>query len=120
MSALRIKNCRLREKSMLKEETFTAGNDDWAFHAHARGIHRPASGTRCDLRRGCADGAALPAQPTVQQGFACHGSLKKAGLGYVHLPGLGGLRHAKRDSLNAGLAKCLLSRLCGLHADAGI
>ena len=28
--------------------------------------------------------------------------LKKAGLGYVHLPGLGGLRHAKRDSLNVG------------------
>jgi uncharacterized protein (DUF488 family) len=28
------------------------------------------------------------------------GSLKKAGLGYVHLPGLGGLRHAKRDSPN--------------------
>ena len=30
------------------------------------------------------------------------GSLKKSGLGYVHLPGLGGLRHAKRDSINAG------------------
>ena len=29
-------------------------------------------------------------------------ALKKAGLGYVHLPGLGGLRHAKRDSLNVG------------------
>ena len=29
-------------------------------------------------------------------------ALKEAGLGYVHLPGLGGLRHAKRDSLNAG------------------
>ena len=28
--------------------------------------------------------------------------LKKAGLGYVHLPGLGGLRHAKRDSINMG------------------
>jgi uncharacterized protein (DUF488 family) len=28
--------------------------------------------------------------------------LKNAGLGYVHLPGLGGLRHAKRDSLNVG------------------
>jgi uncharacterized protein (DUF488 family) len=30
------------------------------------------------------------------------GSLKKAGLGYVHMPGLGGLRHARRDSLNLG------------------
>ena len=29
-------------------------------------------------------------------------ALKKVGLGYVHLPGLGGLRHAKRDSLNVG------------------
>jgi uncharacterized protein (DUF488 family) len=30
------------------------------------------------------------------------GALKKAGLGYVHLPGLGGLRHARHDSLNVG------------------
>jgi uncharacterized protein (DUF488 family) len=29
-------------------------------------------------------------------------ALKQAGLGYVHLPGLGGLRHAKGDSLNVG------------------
>jgi uncharacterized protein (DUF488 family) len=29
-------------------------------------------------------------------------SLKKAGIGYTHLPGLGGLRHAKHDSVNAG------------------
>ena len=29
-------------------------------------------------------------------------SLKKAGLRYVHMPGLGGLRHAKRDSSNMG------------------
>ena len=28
--------------------------------------------------------------------------LKKAGLGYIHLPGLGGLRHAKLTSLNVG------------------
>ncbi len=28
--------------------------------------------------------------------------LKKVDLGYVHLPGLGGLRHAKLDSLNMG------------------
>jgi uncharacterized protein (DUF488 family) len=28
--------------------------------------------------------------------------LKKAGLGYVHMPGLGGLRHAKGDSPNTG------------------
>jgi len=29
-------------------------------------------------------------------------ALKKAGLGYIHMPGLGGLRHAKRDSINMG------------------
>jgi uncharacterized protein (DUF488 family) len=29
-------------------------------------------------------------------------SLKKAGIGYVHMPGLGGLRHAKPDSVNVG------------------
>lgn len=29
-------------------------------------------------------------------------SIKKAGVGYVHMPGLGGLRHAKRDSPNGG------------------
>jgi uncharacterized protein (DUF488 family) len=30
------------------------------------------------------------------------GSLKKVGLGYVHMPGLGGLRRAMRDSPNGG------------------
>lgn len=30
------------------------------------------------------------------------GSLKKVGVGYIHAPGLGGLRHAKRDSPNMG------------------
>ena len=29
-------------------------------------------------------------------------ALKKAGLGYVHWPGLGGLRHARPDSVNLG------------------
>src|SRR6476620_7385989 len=29
-------------------------------------------------------------------------ALKKVGLGYVHLPGLGGLRHAKRGALKVG------------------
>jgi uncharacterized protein (DUF488 family) len=29
-------------------------------------------------------------------------SLKEAGIGYIHLPGLGGLRHAKHNSANAG------------------
>src|SRR5512143_1377991 len=29
-------------------------------------------------------------------------SLKASGIGYLHMPGLGGLRHAKKDSLNQG------------------
>ena len=29
-------------------------------------------------------------------------SLSKAGIGYVHMPGLGGLRHARPDSINRG------------------
>ena len=29
-------------------------------------------------------------------------SLQEAGIGYVHMPGLGGLRHAKSDSVNIG------------------
>src|SRR5678809_1452210 len=29
-------------------------------------------------------------------------SLKRAGLGYIHMPELGGLRYAKRDSINMG------------------
>jgi uncharacterized protein (DUF488 family) len=29
-------------------------------------------------------------------------SLKKVGIGYVHMPGLGGLRHAQHDSINMG------------------
>jgi len=44
--------------------TFAHHADAWAFHTHARGIHRSASGTWRDSRRGCADGAAVPAQPT--------------------------------------------------------
>jgi hypothetical protein len=46
--------------------------------------------------------------------------LKKFGLKYVHMPGLGGLRHARRDSPNGGWRKWLLSRLCGLHANARV
>jgi len=30
------------------------------------------------------------------------GSLRKVGINYLHMPGLGGLRHAKRDSINVG------------------
>jgi len=35
-------------------------------------------------------------------GDSLPGSLKKAGIRYRHMPGLGGLRHARRDSINSG------------------
>jgi uncharacterized protein (DUF488 family) len=43
----------------------------------------------------------VPAQPSVQSGFAAW-LIEEAGLDYVHLPGLGGLRHARRGSINVG------------------
>ena len=36
------------------------------------------------------------------EGDALKRSLEEAGIGYVHLKGLGGLRHARRDSVNLG------------------
>ena len=44
-------------------------------------------------------------------------ALHRARIHYRHMPGLGGLRRARRDSTNTGVAECQLSRLCGLHAD---
>ena len=89
------------------------------FHAHARGIHQPASGPRCHSRRGCADGAALPAQPTVQQNFAA-GLIEESRLGLRSHAGTGRAASCETRFDQHGLAKCFLSRLCGLHADAGI
>jgi hypothetical protein len=53
------------------------------------------------LCRGCADGAAIPAQPGIQQGFAAK-LIEESRLGLLHLPGLGGLRRARPDSVNLG------------------
>jgi len=36
------------------------------------------------------------------EGDALERSLKEAGIGYVHLKGLGGLRHPRKDSVNLG------------------
>lgn len=63
--------------------------------------YRPASGTRCHARGERAHGAVLVAQSAVQQNVAAR-IIEKAGLEYVHMPGLGGLRHAQRDSINTG------------------
>lgn len=39
--------------------------------------------------------------PQFEKDALC-AALQAAGIGYVHLPGLGGLRHARRDSPNTG------------------
>jgi uncharacterized protein (DUF488 family) len=44
----------------------------------------------------------MPAHCRTHNKTSLPESLKKAGLGYVHMPGLGGLRHAARDSINMG------------------
>jgi uncharacterized protein (DUF488 family) len=44
-------------------------------------------------------------------------ALRASNIDYRHLPGLGGLRHARKDSINGGLAKRIVSRLCGLYAN---
>jgi uncharacterized protein (DUF488 family) len=43
-------------------------------------------------------------------------SLAAEGINYTHMPGLGGLRHARADS-RTGMAQRLFSRFRGLHAD---
>ncbi len=119
MSALRIKNCRLRREKHAKGRTFAAGNDDWSFHTHARGIHRPASGTRGNLRRGCAHGAAFPAQSAVRQGFLAP-IVKESRLGICSHAGTRRPASCEARFAQRGLAKCLLSRLCRLHANARV
>jgi Uncharacterized conserved protein len=101
MSALRIKNCRLREKSMPKEEpsplVMTIGHSTHTLEEFIRLLQ--AHGATCVV-----DVRTVPRSRHNPQfnKASLPRSLKKAGLGYVHLPGLGGLRHAKRDSLNVG------------------
>src|SRR5579859_2598821 len=57
----KYENLWARRKKEAKTRTFAHRVDGRAFHTHSRGIHRSASGTRCDSRRGCADGATFPA-----------------------------------------------------------
>jgi len=47
-------------------------------------------------------------------------SLKRAGVRYVHMPGLGGLRHAKRDSLNLGWRNASFRGYADYMQDSGI
>ena len=47
-------------------------------------------------------------------------ALHRARIHYRHMPGLGGLRRARTDSIEHGVAKCQLPRLCRLHADVDV
>jgi hypothetical protein len=101
MSALRIKNCRLREKSRPKEESsplvMTIGHSTHTIEEFIRLLQ--AHGATCVV-----DVRTVPRSRHNPQfnKASLPRSLKKAGLGYVHMPGLGGLRHARRDSVNLG------------------
>jgi uncharacterized protein (DUF488 family) len=101
MSALRIKNCRLREKSRPKEEpsplVMTIGHSTRTLEEFIRLLQ--AHGATCVV-----DVRTVPRSRHNPQfnKASLPRSLKKAGLGYVHMPGLGGLRHARRDSVNLG------------------
>jgi uncharacterized protein (DUF488 family) len=101
MSALRIKNCRLHEKSMPKEEpsplVMTIGHSTHTLEEFIRLLQ--AHGGTCVV-----DVRTVPRSRHNPQfnKTSLPRSLKKAGWGYVHLPGLGGLRHARRDSANLG------------------
>ena len=102
MKALRItKTADCLEKSIPKEEpsplVMTIGHSTHTLEEFIRLLQ--AHGATCvvDVRTVSRSGhnpqfnkASLPR------------SLKKAGLGYVHAAGLGGLRHTKRDSPNVG------------------
>src|ERR1039457_4422520 len=102
MSALRIKKTAdCVEKSMPKEEpsplVMTIGHSTRTLEEFIRLLQTHGATCVVDVRT-------VPRSRHNPQfnKTSLPRSLKKAGLGYVHLPGLGGLRHAKRDSLNMG------------------
>ena len=47
-------------------------------------------------------------------------SLAAAGIGYLHMKDLGGLRHPARDSINTGWRNASFRGFCRLHANARI
>ena len=101
MSALRIKNANCVKRNRLNEElsplVMTIGHSTHTLDEFIGLLQ--AHGATC-----VADVRTVPRSRHNPQfnKISLPRSLKKAGLSYVHLPGLGGLRHAKSDSLNAG------------------
>jgi uncharacterized protein (DUF488 family) len=102
MSALRIKKTADRvEKSAPKEESsplvMTIGHSTRTLEEFIRLLQTHGATCVVDVRT-------VPRSRHNPQfnKTSLPRSLKKAGLGYVHMPGLGGLRHVKRDSPNVG------------------
>jgi uncharacterized protein (DUF488 family) len=102
MSALRIKKIADGvEKSMPKKEplplVMTIGHSTHTLEEFIRLLQ--AHGATCVV-----DVRTVPGSRHNPQfnKTSLPRSLKEVGLGYVHMPGLGGLRHAERDSLNGG------------------
>ena len=102
MKALRItKTADCLEKSMPKEEpsplVMTIGHSTHTLEEFIRLLQ--AHGATCVV-----DVRTVPRSRHNPQfnKASLPRSLKKAGLGYVHTPGLGGWRQAKRDSPNGG------------------
>jgi len=96
-----MKKRRLREKSMPKEQpsppVMTIGHSTHTLEEFIRLLRVHGATCVVDVRT-------VPRSRHNPQfnKASLPRSLKKAGLGYVHTPGLGGLRHAKRDSLSLG------------------
>jgi uncharacterized protein (DUF488 family) len=101
MSALRTRKADCVEESMPKEEpsplVMTIGHSTHTLEEFIRLLQAHGATRVVDVRT-------VPRSRHSPQfnRASLPGSLKEAGLGYVHLPGLGGLRHAQRDSVNSG------------------
>jgi uncharacterized protein (DUF488 family) len=101
MSTLRIKKAECQGKGMAKEEplplVMTIGHSVHTLEEFIRLLQVHEATCVVDVRT-------VPrSQHNPQFNKASlPRSLKKAGLGYVHMPGLGGLRHAKSHSPNVG------------------
>ena len=75
---------------------------DWAFQLHMGRVSRSSARSRSEASDRRSQHSALAAQSSIQQGnFARETAFREDWL-HVHLAKLGGLRHARRDSVNMG------------------
>jgi hypothetical protein len=87
-----------REKG---QDRNTNSLNDWPFDTHMERISRNPAGTPRQARHRRTQYPTIQTQPSVQPGTLST-KLRAARISYVHLRKLGGLRHARRDSLNMG------------------